>query len=175
MAQSGKPGDYSVRSLAEILQEHGLESEFGTRPGRRRREDEPKADWPARPAPENQPRSKLRPAPEPSPGTTPPRAAAPYADILREHGLESEFGTRPGRRREDESEGSQRPAPAPAEQARGTLRRPAGPREAAGRANAPRAVPASDQAAPTAPPRNSPGRKVPARTPAPRAPGVAPV
>lgn len=30
-------GEYSVRSLAEILREHGLESELGTRPGRRRR------------------------------------------------------------------------------------------------------------------------------------------
>ena len=31
----GDPGDHSVRSLAEILREHGLETEFGTRPGRR--------------------------------------------------------------------------------------------------------------------------------------------
>jgi hypothetical protein len=180
MAQSGKSGDYSVRSLAEILQEHGLESEFGTRPGRRRREDEPKADWPARPAPEDQPRSKLRPAPDPSPGTTPPRAAparaaAPYAEILREHGLESEFGTRPGRRGEGEPEGGQPRRPAPEDQARGTRRRSAGPapREAAARANTPRAVPGSDLAAPTAPPRNSPGRSVPARTPAPRTPAAA--
>jgi len=30
-------GEYSVRSLAEILREHGLESELGTRPGRRRK------------------------------------------------------------------------------------------------------------------------------------------
>ena len=29
--------EYSVRSLAEILREHGLETELGTRPGRRRR------------------------------------------------------------------------------------------------------------------------------------------
>ncbi|MCU1604289.1 MAG: Conserved rane protein of unknown function, partial [Modestobacter sp.] len=101
MAQSGNSGDHSVRSLAEILQEHGLETEFGTRPGRRRG-DEPKADWPARPAPEDQPRSKLRPAPASSRGTTPPgttppgtpppgattpAAVAPYAEILREHGL----------------------------------------------------------------------------------------
>jgi len=33
-------GEYSVRSLAEILREHGLESELGTRPGRRRRPGE---------------------------------------------------------------------------------------------------------------------------------------
>jgi hypothetical protein len=30
-------GEYSARSLAEILREHGLETELGTRPGRRRR------------------------------------------------------------------------------------------------------------------------------------------
>ncbi|WP_222194374.1 hypothetical protein [Modestobacter italicus] len=33
-------GEYSVRSLAEILREHGLESELGTRPGRRRKTGE---------------------------------------------------------------------------------------------------------------------------------------
>src|SRR3954453_15866762 len=37
-------GEYSVRSLAEILREHGLETELGTRPGRRRRTtDDPEA------------------------------------------------------------------------------------------------------------------------------------
>src|SRR3954470_19227565 len=37
-------GEYSVRSLAEILREHGLETELGTRPGRRRRtSDDPQA------------------------------------------------------------------------------------------------------------------------------------
>lgn len=36
MTQPNPSGEYSVRSLAEILREHGLESELGTRPGRRR-------------------------------------------------------------------------------------------------------------------------------------------
>ncbi|MCZ2823535.1 MULTISPECIES: hypothetical protein [unclassified Modestobacter] len=37
MTQPNPSGEYSVRSLAEILREHGLESELGTRPGRRRK------------------------------------------------------------------------------------------------------------------------------------------
>ncbi|WP_448615443.1 hypothetical protein [Modestobacter sp. URMC 112] len=155
---SGPPGDHTVRSLAEILREHGLESEFGTRPGRRRREGEPKADWPARPAPEDQPPSKLRPGPDGGPGTgsrgrqtpaqsrdaaprkapAPPRGAsaapprpeartqAEVAEILRQHGLESEFGTRP--KRSDEAARADWPArPAPADQPHSRLRPPADP------------------------------------------------
>ena len=37
MSEPPNSGEYSVRSLAEILREHGLETELGTRPGRRRR------------------------------------------------------------------------------------------------------------------------------------------
>ncbi|MCW2697394.1 MAG: hypothetical protein JWR62_2479, partial [Modestobacter sp.] len=115
-------GEHSVRSLAEILREHGLESEFGTRPGRRRKDDEPKANWPARPGPGDERPSKLRPGgagtgagaaparPAQAPGTPPgppgrpearPAAVtqASLAESLRQHGLETEFGTRPGRRR----------------------------------------------------------------------------
>ena len=134
MSQPGGPGDHSVRSLAEILREHGLESEFGTRPGRRRRDDEPKADWPARPAPEDQPPSRLRPGGGTASGTgarparpreAPAAPAAParlpspaaltgaaLAESLRQHGLETEFGTRPGRRREGtNADWPARPAP----------------------------------------------------------------
>jgi hypothetical protein len=180
MSQPGKSGDHSVRSLAEILQEHGLETEFGTRPGRRRREDEPKADWPARPAPQDQPRSKLRPAADPSPGTTPPRStpaqsAAPYAEILREHGLESEFGTRPDRRRDGERRAGWPARPAPEDQPPSRLK-PApervAPGEAGVRAGSERVAPATDVSARTAPPRNTPGREVPPRTPPPRNPAA---
>jgi hypothetical protein len=173
MSQTGGSGDHSVRSLAEILQEHGLESEFGTRPGRRR-QPEPKADWPARPAPEDQPRSKLRPAVDPSPGTAPPRSnpaqsAAPYAEILREHGLESEFGTRPGRRRDSERRAGWPARPAPEDQPPSRLKpapEPAAPREARVRAGS---GPVGDVSPRTTPPRNTPGREVPQPTP-PRSP-----
>jgi hypothetical protein len=37
MPEPPNSGEHSVRSLAEILREHGLETELGTRPGRRRR------------------------------------------------------------------------------------------------------------------------------------------
>ncbi|MCU1618353.1 MAG: Conserved rane protein of unknown function [Modestobacter sp.] len=54
-------GEYSARSLAEILREHGLETELGTRPGRRRRtSDDPEVTGrsprvePAPPAPRPQ-------------------------------------------------------------------------------------------------------------------------
>jgi hypothetical protein len=172
MSRSGGSEDYSVRTLAEILQEHGLETELGTRPGRRRKEVGSKADWPALPAPEDQPRSRLRPPPEPGPGTSPPRPAPPpsapsYAAILREHGLESEFGTRPDRRRGGGAAPAERPAsPAPGGRRRaGSEPAPAqdGPaRSSAGRGAA--------GAARTAAPRSAPGREVPPRTPTPRAP-----
>ncbi|WP_222268346.1 hypothetical protein [Modestobacter marinus] len=80
-------GDFSVRTLAEILREHGLESEQGTRPGRRRRQPgEPATNGgPARVDPERS--APARPAagrPEapgraPTPPRTPARGAAPSA------------------------------------------------------------------------------------------------
>ncbi|SDX54824.1 hypothetical protein SAMN05661080_00421 [Modestobacter sp. DSM 44400] len=181
MAQSGDTGEHSVRSLAEILQEHGLETELGTRPGRRRRDNEPKADWPARPAPEDQPRSKLRPPGDPSPRTTPPRStpsqsAAPYAEILREHGLESEFGTRPDRRRDGDRRAGWPARPAPEDQPPSRLKpapEAAVSREASMPAGAGPPAPAGDLSGRTTPPRNTPGREVPARTPPPRSPGIA--
>lgn len=147
MSRPGPPGDHTVRSLAEILQEHGLESEYGTRPGRRRREGESRADWPARPAPEDQPPSKLRPGPEAGTGARPSRPRAPQpprpdgrslaetqaaaAEILREHGLESEYGTRPGRRRPSGSKADWPALPAPEDQPPSRLRPPAEPRPGA--------------------------------------------
>ncbi|MQA33091.1 hypothetical protein [Modestobacter roseus] len=82
----GEPSDsYNVRSLAEILREHGLESEQGTRPGRRRRgpDDAPTGrsapvDLNGRPA-----AGTPRPAPgapSPRPGT-PGRPAAPAPGV----------------------------------------------------------------------------------------------
>lgn len=166
MSRPGPPGDHTVRSLAEILQEHGLESEYGTRPGRRRREGESRADWPARPAPEDQPPSRLRPGPGPGSGPAPgpgggtgarparPAAAPPprpdgrslaetqaaAAEILREHGLESEYGTRPGRRGPSGSKADWPALPAPEDQPRSRLRPPADPGPAA-RVARPREVP----------------------------------
>ncbi|WP_369139497.1 hypothetical protein [Modestobacter versicolor] len=65
-------GEYSVRSLAEILREHGLETELGTRPGRRRRtSDDPEVTGRS---------PRVEPAVRaPRPGTTPPAAPAPAA------------------------------------------------------------------------------------------------
>ena len=196
---SGPPGDHSVRSLAEILREHGLESEFGTRPGRRRREGEPKADWPARPAPEDQPPSKLRPGPDGGSGTgsrgrqtpvqprdaapreapAPPRASAPsrpeartqaeVAEILRRHGLESELGTRP--RRSGEAARADWPArPAPADQPRSRLRPLAEPGPPAQSARPREDARARNAAAPAAPaPASPPPAAARAGTPAPAA------
>jgi len=69
-------GEYSVRSLAEILREHGLESELGTRPGRRKRAtDDPEATGRS-PRVEPAPRAS-RPQGPSAPGR--PAAAAPAA------------------------------------------------------------------------------------------------
>src|SRR4051794_20280543 len=65
-------GEYSVRSLAEILREHGLETELGTRPGRRRRTtDDPEATG-------RSPRVDAGPR-TPGAGQQPPAAASPGA------------------------------------------------------------------------------------------------
>ncbi|MGY1837795.1 MULTISPECIES: hypothetical protein [unclassified Modestobacter] len=75
----GQPsGEYSVRSLAEILREHGLESEHGTRPGRRRKgPDEPPTGRSAPVGADGRPAAvEPRPAPagrgaqSPRPGTS---------------------------------------------------------------------------------------------------------
>lgn len=77
-------GEYSVRSLAEILREHGLESELGTRPNRRRKaSDDPSATGRnARvetgsgvPRVESPGRAPAQPA-QPAGGATPPRTPA---------------------------------------------------------------------------------------------------
>ncbi|MCW2618670.1 MAG: Conserved rane protein of unknown function, partial [Modestobacter sp.] len=62
-------GEYSVRSLAEILREHGLETELGTRPGRRRRTSDdpevtgrsPRVEPAPRPQAPGQPAAGARP------------------------------------------------------------------------------------------------------------------
>jgi hypothetical protein len=76
-------GEHSVRSLAEILREHGLETELGTRPGRRRRTTdepgstgrsprvEPGAQAPRPQAPTSAPAAGRSSAPVRSPGPTP--------------------------------------------------------------------------------------------------------
>src|SRR4051812_22359433 len=81
MSQWGARGDYSVRTLAEILREHGLEREQGTRPGRRRRPaGEPATNGgPARVDPDRP--ASVRPAPAgrseaPARAPTPPRTPA---------------------------------------------------------------------------------------------------
>ncbi|MGY1855272.1 hypothetical protein [Modestobacter sp. SYSU DS0290] len=96
-----QPSDsYSVRSLAEILREHGLESEQGTRPGRRRRGPDEAATGRSapvdtsgrpvaadpRPAPAGRGAQAPRPgtpgrpgAPAPAARPSPARAAAPAA------------------------------------------------------------------------------------------------
>jgi hypothetical protein len=66
-------GEYSARSLAEILREHGLETELGTRPGRRRRtSDDPEATGRS-PRVEPAPRA---PSPAQRPAAAPPAARA---------------------------------------------------------------------------------------------------
>jgi hypothetical protein len=109
--------DHSVRTLADILREHGLETEQGTRPGRRSPQPARRAgahtapDQPAvRPAEAASGRAEARPAPASAqPAGRPveqPVAAKPsvpvpdasaLARMLRDHGLESEYGTRPDR------------------------------------------------------------------------------
>ena len=98
-------GEHSARSLAEILREHGMETEQGTRPGRRnpftaRRENAATGAHTAeRPvvvaeAPQ-QPAAVVPQREEPVRRTAPD--ARDLARMLREHGLESEYGTRPDR------------------------------------------------------------------------------
>lgn len=208
-------GEHSARSLAEILREHGLESEFGTRPGRRRRDDGPKADWPARPAPADQPPSRLRPGGGAAPGTggrpapstggraapgtggrparpreapgPPPRqegrppavTQAAAAEILRQHGLETEFGTRPGRRRGEVAKADWPARPEPEDQPRSRLRPPveAGPAARVARPReAPREelrsgpAPAAAVAAPPAAVRPPAAKSPPAAPPGPASP-----
>jgi hypothetical protein len=198
MSQPGDPGDHSVRSLAEILREHGLESEFGTRPGRRRRDDEPKADWPARPAPEDQPPSRLRPGGGAAAGTgarparpreTPAGRAAParpaspaaiteaaMAESLRQHGLETEFGTRPGRRRGEGAKADWPARPAPEDQPPSRLRPPvdAGPARVARPREAPREEVRAGSASVAAPPSAPPSAPPAGRPPAAKSPAAAP-
>src|SRR4051795_6062851 len=77
-------GEYSVRSLAEILREHGLETELGTRPGRRRRTSDdpdvtgrspPGAPAPPRPPPAAPHAAGRPPRVEPAPRAPPPPAS----------------------------------------------------------------------------------------------------
>jgi hypothetical protein len=69
-------GEYSVRSLAEILREHGLETEMGTRPGRRRRtSDDPEVTGRS-PRVEPAPRAPRPGSPSQSPAVARSAAAA---------------------------------------------------------------------------------------------------
>ncbi|MGY1843494.1 hypothetical protein [Modestobacter sp. SYSU DS0875] len=68
-------GEYSVRSLAEILREHGLESEQGTRPGRRRRG--PDEAPTGRSAPVDVDGRPAAVAPRPAPAAPSPRPGTP--------------------------------------------------------------------------------------------------
>jgi hypothetical protein len=84
-------GEYSARSLAEILREHGLETELGTRPGRRRRtSDDPEATGrsprveaaPRAPRPQaaaQPPAGTRSPAPARTPGPAPAGVRSPAA------------------------------------------------------------------------------------------------
>src|SRR5215218_6140392 len=77
-------GEYSVRSLAEILREHGLETELGTRPGRRRRTSDdpevtgrsPRVEPAPRPQAPGQAAAGKR-APTPAPARGPAQAPTP--------------------------------------------------------------------------------------------------
>jgi hypothetical protein len=69
-------GEYSVRSLAEILREHGLETDLGTRPGRRRRtSDDPEVTGRS-PRVEPAPRAPRPGSPSQSPAVARSAAAA---------------------------------------------------------------------------------------------------
>ncbi|MGY1749119.1 hypothetical protein [Modestobacter sp. SYSU DS0511] len=68
-------GEHSVRSLAEILREHGLESEQGTRPGRRRRG--PDEAPTGRSAPVDVDGRPAAVAPRPAPAAPSPRPGTP--------------------------------------------------------------------------------------------------
>jgi hypothetical protein len=80
-------GEYSVRSLAEILREHGLETELGTRPGRRRRTSDdpevtgraPRVEPTPRPEAPGQPAPAARQAPARTPGPAPAAVRSPAA------------------------------------------------------------------------------------------------
>jgi hypothetical protein len=127
-------GEHSVRSLAEILREHGLETELGTRPGRRRRTtDDPEVTGRSpRVEPTPRPQAPGRPADAPraaAPVRTPGQAPA----AARTPAVSSPART-PAGSWADRSSGA-RPAAG--------LAGPAAPaREPAARASAPRAEPA---------------------------------
>jgi hypothetical protein len=78
-------GEHSVRSLAEILREHGLETELGTRPGRRRRTSDDREATGRTPRVESSPRAPQPPAaarasaPPRTPGQAPAAARSPAA------------------------------------------------------------------------------------------------
>src|SRR3954449_13412902 len=87
-------GEYSVRSLADILREHGLETELGTRPGRRRRTSDdpevtgrsPRVEAPVRAQPPG-------PSSAPTPGQV--AAAARAAAQARSRGAAPAAGRSP--------------------------------------------------------------------------------
>ncbi|CCH90387.1 Conserved membrane protein of unknown function [Modestobacter italicus] len=96
MSEPPNSGEYSVRSLAEILREHGLETELGTRPGRRRRtSDDPEVTGRApRVEPAPRPQAPGRPAAA-ARATTPPRTPGPAPAAVRSPAGASSTGRAP--------------------------------------------------------------------------------
>ncbi len=153
MSEPPNSGEHSVRSLAEILREHGLETELGTRPGRRRRtSDDPQVTGRSpRIEPAPRPQAPGRPAAAPR-AATPPRTPGPAPAAVRSPAGASSTGRTPVTTWPDQSD-------------------TAGPRPAAGLAGpvAPREpVPART----AAPPRSEPGRDSPAKRAAATGPGT---
>jgi hypothetical protein len=112
MSEPPNSGEYSVRSLAEILREHGLETELGTRPGRRRRtSDDPEVTGRApRVEPAPRPQAPGRPAAA-ARATTPPRTPGPAPAAVRSPAGASSAGRTPATTWPDQS-GTAGPRPA---------------------------------------------------------------
>src|SRR4051812_16272249 len=146
-------GEYSVRSLAKILREHGLETELGTRPGRRRRtSDDPQVTGRSpRIEPAARPQAPGRPAAAPRAGT-PPRTPGPAPAAVRSPAGASSTARTPATTWPDQPG-------------------PPGPRPAAGLAGsvAPREPAPARTAAPA---RSEPGRDSPAERAAATGPGT---
>jgi len=112
MSEPPNSGEHSIRSLAEILREHGLETELGTRPGRRRRtSDDPEVTGRApRVEPAPRPQAPGRPAAA-ARATTPPRTPGPAPAAVRSPAGASSAGRTPATTWPDQS-GTAGPRPA---------------------------------------------------------------
>jgi hypothetical protein len=153
MSEPPNSGEHSVRSLAEILREHGLETELGTRPGRRRRtSDDPQVTGRApRIEPAARPQAPGRPAAAPR-AAAPPRTPGPAPAAVRSPAGASSTGRTPMTTWPDQS-GTAGPRPAAG------LAGPVAPREAA-------------PARTAAPARSEPGRDSSAERAATTGPGT---